>query len=175
MTEVARDRWAEWLLERRFGGDRARHERALEELGRVRDRVLDAASLHEGETLLDVGAGDGVIAFGAAERVGPSGLVIFSDVSEDLLEHSRAVAAELGVRSRCAFVAASADDLEPVESSSVDAVTTRSVLIYLDRAAKRRSFEEFHRVLRPGGRLSIFEPINSFGCRGPRGGSTATT
>jgi arsenite methyltransferase len=39
-------------------------------------------------------------------------------------------------------------------------VTTRSVLIYVDD--KRRAFEEFHRVLRPGGRLSIFEPINSF-------------
>jgi SAM-dependent methyltransferase len=28
---------------------------------------------------------------------------------------------------------------------------------------KRPAFAEFHRVLRPGGRLSIFEPINIFG------------
>jgi arsenite methyltransferase len=39
--------------------------------------------------VLDVGAGDGLIAFGAAERVGLNGTVIFSDVSEDLLAHSR--------------------------------------------------------------------------------------
>jgi SAM-dependent methyltransferase len=39
-------------------------------------------------------------------------------------------------------------------------VTTRSVLIYVDR--KQAAFAEFFRVLRPGGRLSVFEPINSF-------------
>jgi SAM-dependent methyltransferase len=40
-------------------------------------------------------------------------------------------------------------------------VTTRSVLIYV--AEKQKAFAEFFRVLRPGGRLSIFEPINHFG------------
>ena len=39
-------------------------------------------------------------------------------------------------------------------------VTTRSVLIYVKD--ERRAFEEVHRVLKPGGRLSIFEPINNF-------------
>jgi ubiquinone/menaquinone biosynthesis C-methylase UbiE len=45
-------------------------------------------------------------------------------------------------------------------SASVDVVTTRSVLIYVkDRA---RAFAEFARVLRPGGRTSLYEPINRF-------------
>jgi ubiquinone/menaquinone biosynthesis C-methylase UbiE len=43
----------------------------------------------------------------------------------------------------------------------VEAVTARAVLIYVDD--KHRAFEEFLRVLEPGGRLSIFEPINRFG------------
>jgi arsenite methyltransferase len=38
-------------------------------------------------------------------------------------------------------------------------VTTRSVLIYV--ADKAAAFAEFRRVLRPGGRISIFEPINT--------------
>ena len=40
----------------------------------------------------------------------------------------------------------------------MDVVTTRSVLIYVER--KREAFTEFYRVLQPGGRLSLFEPIN---------------
>jgi arsenite methyltransferase len=169
VTEVARDRWSEWLLERRFGGDQEHHERALEQVGRFRERVLDNAALAGDETLLDVGAGDGLIAFGALDRLGPKGAVILSDVSDDLLEHARALAEELGLADRCSFVRASADDLAPIGDGSVGVVTTRSVLIYLDRDGKRRAFEEFHRVLRPGGRVSIFEPINAFGCPEPEG------
>ena len=126
----------------------------------VRDRVLRNADLSAGETLLDVGAGDGLIAFGALDHVGNDGRVIFSDISRDLLDHSRSLAREMGVLDRCSFVRAPADDLSAIEDTSVDAVTTRSVLIYVKD--KQRVFEEFHRVLKPGGRLSIFEPINSF-------------
>ena len=160
MPKPARDRWAEWLLERRFGGDAGRREEFLEGLNPWRDRVLRDSGVGEGDTLLDVGAGDGLIAFGALDLVGEGGRVIFSDISQDLLDHSRGLAEEMGVVGRCEFLLASADDLSAVAGGSVDAVTTRSVLIYVEY--KRRAFEEFHRVLKPGGRLSIFEPINRF-------------
>lgn len=62
---------------------------------------------------------------------------------------------------RCHFVLASANELSAIEDASVDAVTLRSVLIY--EKDKAGAFREFHRVLRPGGRLSLFEPINRFG------------
>src|SRR5207247_6346047 len=39
-------------------------------------------------------------------------------------------------------------------------VAMRSVLIYVDD--KKAAFDEFFRGLRPGGRLSLFEPINRF-------------
>ena len=169
MTTPVRDRWAEWVLERRFGGDPDQYERSMDQVARFRDRVLDNARLEPGETVLDVGAGDGLIAFGALERLGPSGEVIFVDVSTELLEHSRRLASELGMAERCRFVLASADSLAAIEAESVDVVTTRSVLIYLDRAGKERAFAQFHRVLRPAGRLSIFEPINGFGYPEPDG------
>ena len=68
---------------------------------------------------------------------------------------------------RCRFVVNSADELHDIEDASVDVVTTRSVLIYVDR--KDRAFAEFFRVLRPCGRISIGEPINRFSFPEPRG------
>ena len=160
MSEPARDLWAEWLLERRFGGDEEHRDSFLEGVVLWRNRVLGNAAVQEGETLLDVGAGDGLIAFGALDLVGEYGHVIFSDVSRDLLEHSRSLAERSGVLDRCEFLLASAKDLSDLGDGSVDVVTTRSVLIYVED--KRRAFGEFFRVLKPGGRVSIFEPINRF-------------
>jgi len=129
-------------------------------LAGVRDSVLDRAELAAGDTVLDVGCGDGLIAFGAIDRVGQDGKVIFSDVSPELLAVCRQQAVEIGVVDRCEFVQASADGLDAVADGSVDAVTTRSVLIYV--GDKSACFHEFHRVLRAGGRLSVFEPINGY-------------
>ena len=122
-----------------------------------RDGVLDRADLRADDVLLDVGCGTGLIGFGALGRLGPGGRVIFSDISADLLDECRRAAA---ADERCGFVQAAADDLATIPDASVDVVTTRSVLIYCAR--KEAAFAEFHRVLRPGGRLSIFEPINRF-------------
>lgn len=61
---------------------------------------------------------------------------------------------------RCRFVRAPADDLAALAPGSVDVVTTSSVLIYVQ--AKQQALHEFFRVLRPGGWLSLFEPINRF-------------
>src|SRR5918911_555773 len=157
---MERDRWARWLLEHRHGGDPEELARQLPNLEEFRRRVLENAEISEGDVVLDVGTGDGLIGFGALELVGEGGRVIFSDVSTDLLDECRRIAEDLGVTDRCEFLRASADDL-PLADASVDVATTRSVLIYL--MDKRPAFVELHRVLRPGGRLSIFEPINIFG------------
>jgi len=161
MTESKQDIWAQWLLHRRFGGDSERMKSVLTNfLYPMRDRVLNHASLGDGETLLDVGCGDGLIAFGALEKV-KTCKVIFSDISQDLLDHAQPIARKMTVMDRGDFLCASADDLTPVRDGSIDVVITRSVLIYVP--AKQRAFNEFFRVLKPGGRLSIFEPINRFG------------
>jgi ubiquinone/menaquinone biosynthesis C-methylase UbiE len=153
---AARDQWAAWLLERRFAAGEDLRREFMDDLAEVREKVLDNAALSEGETLLDVGCGDGLIGFGALDR--GANLVVFSDVSEELLDTCRAIAAELDILERCRFVLGSAEGLAGVADSSVDVVTTRSVLIYVTE--KERAFQRFHRVLRPGGRISLFEPIN---------------
>lgn len=153
------DRWAQWLLHRRHGGDQDYLQTILEYLYPVRDQVLQNAALTEGNTLLDVGCGDGLIGFGALQQR-PNCHVIFSDISHDLLGHIRSLAAELNQIDRCSFIQADAQNLSQIPNQHVHVVTTRSVLIYVDE--KQKAFNEFFRVLKPGGRLSIFEPINSY-------------
>ncbi len=75
MFRNTQDRWAQWLLHRRFGGDPQRGQAMLETLSIWRDQVLQHATLTQGETVLDVGCGDGLIAFGALDRVGEQGLL----------------------------------------------------------------------------------------------------
>ena len=155
------DIWSRWLRDRRYG-DSVQHMNAImERLCCVRNQVLENANLSDGETLLDVGCGEGLIAFGALEQV-PTSRVIFSDISQNLLDHAQQSAAEMGLLERCTFVSASAENLAQIGDQTVDVVTTRSVLIYV--CNKEQAFNEFYRVLKPGGRISLFEPINRF-CR----------
>lgn len=150
--------WSEWLLHRRHGGDPA-HEPVVRDAVRViRDRVLAGAELRPGMTLLDVGTGDGLIAFGAFDRVGLPFTAILADISVPLLRHAERLAISLGLRDHCNFLEASAESLVGVANSSMDVVTSRAVLAYVrDRPSSVRRFFE---VLRPGGRVSIAEPIN---------------
>jgi arsenite methyltransferase len=130
----------------------------LRELEDRRDRVLDGAELSAGERVADVGAGTGLLTLGAVERVGPEGDVVAIDISVDALEELRANTAAPNI----AYFVGSADIL-PLMDESVDAVITRSVLIYVDDKAEVA--REFHRVLRSKGRVSIFEPVNKHNLR----------
>jgi len=155
------DRWAQWLLDRRFGGDPVARERMLPGLMEFRDRVLAGAAIAAGDIVLDVGCGDGLLGVGALQR--DPAKVIFSDISLDLLAQCRDTIDD----ARAEFVHTGLPELEAIEPGSVDVAMTRSVLIYVeDKAA---SFASLRRVLRPGGRLSIFEPINRFCHPAPSG------
>jgi ubiquinone/menaquinone biosynthesis C-methylase UbiE len=51
--------------------------------------LLDAAEVREGQRVLDVACGTGIVARGAAERVGASGRVVGMDINEGMLETAR--------------------------------------------------------------------------------------
>lgn len=159
MNERGGDSWSTWLLKRRFADDPDRIEQGSIRLAEFRDLVLGHAQLGEGDVLLDAGCGDGLIPFGALDRE-PTCRVVFTDISTDLLELCREQAESAGWLDRCQFIRCSADDLSGVDTGSVDVVTARAVLCYVgDKAA---AFRAIWRVLKPGGRLSILEPVNSY-------------
>jgi SAM-dependent methyltransferase len=147
------DQWADWLIRGRQRGLDEGQIRALTRmLQRVRDRVLAGARLRRHVSVLDVGAGTGLLAVEAGRRVGGSARVIALDISTAAL----AECARAGIA--LDRIAGDAVAL-PLPDRCVDVVVMRSVLIYV--TDKARAASECHRVLRPGGRVSLFEPINS--------------
>ncbi len=154
---LAEDVWSRWLLATRHGNDPAYQRVVQDDLGRFSARVLEGAQLAEGMTLLDVGSGDGLIAWAALARLGPSLRVILAEPSPPLLRHAQQEARQRQVQGQCTFLPCSAEKLQGVGAATVDAVTTRAVLAYV--ADKAAALREFHRVLKPAGRVSMAEPI----------------
>jgi ubiquinone/menaquinone biosynthesis C-methylase UbiE len=151
------DLWSQWLLHGRYADDTEFKQAVDAVVDRYIERLLEGAQLAAGQTLLDVGTGEGLVAFRAIERAGPDLSVWLTDVSEAMLRHAETQASERGVRNQCTFLRCSADHLEGMADASVDVVVTRSVLAYV--SDKTAALREFHRVLKPGGRISLAEPV----------------
>jgi arsenite methyltransferase len=151
------DHWARWLLHQRHGDDAIYRTHLQTRLLHYADRVLDAAALSDGAHLLDIGTGDGLVAFRALERMGDRLAVTMADTSISILRLAEGLAQQRGVARRCRLLQTDAQDLALVEDAAIDAVTARSVLTYV--ADKPAAFRAMLRVLKPGGRLSIAEPV----------------
>lgn len=154
---VEADVWSEWLLHRRHADDPAYGRLVQAFVEGYADHVLEGAQLAAGMTLVDVGAGEGLVAFRAIDRIGPSLRVILTDVSAPMLRCAESIALQRNVWPQCSFLECTADNLKGIADASVDVVATRAVLAYV--ADKQAALGEFSRILKPGGRLSIAEPI----------------
>ena len=108
-------------------------------------------SLRPGECVVDLGSGGGFDCFIAAQQVGAEGQVVGVDMTDEMLQRSRAAATAMGLRN-VEFRQGDLEDL-PVETSWADVVISNGVINLC--ADKRRVFNEIMRVLRPGGRLQF--------------------
>ena len=155
------DIWLSWLSEGRDRGlDAQGMERRQRELAGLRDRLLRLARLQPGERALDLGAGTGLVSLDARKAVEPGGQLTALDISQPSLASWRELARNDSDASPVLQVTGDAREL-PFMSSAFDVVLSRSVLMYVDdRAAAVR---EIVRVLRPGGRVVMYEPVNKAG------------
>src|SRR5690349_16955361 len=90
------DKWHQWLLNRRFGGDVDRMRRNMQFLRQIAAKIVENAAVSPGDVLLDVGTGDGLVAFESLDAIGSTGKIIFSDISSDLVDYCRNIVKEAG-------------------------------------------------------------------------------
>jgi len=141
--------WAEWLI-----ANGQADEAVVAEV----ERVLEAAALRPGDTVLDVGSGLGLLTLAAHDRIG-DGWVIAVDPSVGALEELLRLAHEANANG-IMYLVGDAHVL-PLPDASIDAAVLRSVLVHVPDAGL--VVRELGRVLRPGGRLSLREPLNRAG------------
>ena len=104
-----------------------------------------------GETILELAAGPGDTGFLAAERLGPAGRLLSTDVAPEMVDAARRRGAELGVTNvDFRVLDAGAIDLP---DASVDGVLCRFGLMLVPDV--EAAFGEVRRVLRPGQPASI--------------------
>lgn len=138
----------------RYGWDKAApvYERFwAAQLLPAQERLLEVADLQPGERVLDVACGTGLATFPAADRVGPSGVVVGTDISAQMIADATALAEARGI-SNTRFVRTDAEALKLGDDEApFDAAICALGLMYVPDPvdAIRRMAER----VRPGGRV----------------------
>jgi ubiquinone/menaquinone biosynthesis C-methylase UbiE len=119
---------------------------------RFRRNQIDLLNLREGERVLEVGCGAGVLSLLAKMIVGEGGAVEGIDVAPKMVARARQKAEEAGLPVNLRV--ASIDEL-PYREGIFDAVISSLMFHHLPLTMKGRGVEEVYRVLKIGGRLLL--------------------
>ena len=118
--------------------------------------LIRLAAVTEGERVLDVACGTGIVARQVAARVGEAGRVVGLDVNGDMLRVARAASA--GSRPAIEWRQGNAVDL-PFQAGDFDAVFCEQAIAFFSEPVA--ALAEMRRVLARGGRaiVSVCRPI----------------
>lgn len=119
-------------------------------LGEATNVMLDMAGVRAGHRVLDVAAGAGDQTIVTAQRVGPTGSVLATDISANILDFAQRAARDAGLDN----VETKVMDGENLElpDNSFDAAISRVGLIYFPD--QHKALTGMKRVLKPGGRVA---------------------
>ena len=117
------------------------------DVSRRRRMAFDALQLSEGDTVIDIGCGNGLLTEEIARAVGTSGRVIGIDPSGDM----RNLAAKRCAAFPSVQIMDGLADALPVQDGEADKAVAVQVLEYLSDIPA--AIREAHRVLRKGGRF----------------------
>ena len=120
-------------------------------LGQATEVMLDLAQVGSGSRVLDVAAGAGGQTIAAARRVGPSGHVLATDISSNILRFTSQAARQEGM-GHVETRVMDGESLEELEEESFDAVISRVGLIYFPD--QHKALSGMLRTLQPGGRIA---------------------
>ncbi|MDH4325004.1 MAG: class I SAM-dependent methyltransferase [Betaproteobacteria bacterium] len=110
------------------------------------DAMLEMAGVRRGTRVLDVAAGAGDQTLDIAQRVGPEGYVLATDLSASILEFAKGNAQRAGYANVGTRVA-DGESLQ-VDAGSFDAAVCRlGLMLFPD---PRQGLREMHRALKPG-------------------------
>jgi len=109
-------------------------------------RVLQAARVEKGQSVLDVACGTGALALAAAERTGEDGYVAGLDINEGMLGVARRKSSTIDWR------LGRAEEL-PFPDNHFDAVASQFGLMFFED--RQQAVREMTRVLKPGGRFAV--------------------
>lgn len=121
------------------------------QLAPAHQALMALASPRPREQVLDVACGTGLVALAAAERVGPQGHVLGTDISDHMVDAARQRAAQRGVH-QLGFARMDAEQLALPDGGFDLALCALGLMYVPDPALALR---ELRRVLRPGGRVGL--------------------